>query len=239
MSPAYFEEEDPFADFVVHEVAHIFHNGKRRKAGLRETRRREWSLDIEFRKRETFAYACEAYACVLRHARKRAERGALAAECLRAEQNGELETAAEGLGLLIDLMREIDQCRDDILFFADEAGSWQVGVLWDRVLPALFWSLSPTTEAYEWAETVFDALNNYISARVDSTLSLPRAGRCHINLPPCVSLRGREAVVCQRTCRSPSAASSRESRRRMSTEVARLLAALSLAGCSTISPAWS
>lgn len=80
VSPAYFEEEDPFADFVVHEVAHIFHNCKRRNAGLRETRRREWLLDIEFRKRETFAYACEAYACMLRRAKKPAERVAIAAE---------------------------------------------------------------------------------------------------------------------------------------------------------------
>lgn len=80
VSPAYFEEEDPFADFVVHEVAHIFHNCKRRNAGLRETRRREWLLDIEFRKRETFAYACEAYACVLRQAKKPAQRVELAAQ---------------------------------------------------------------------------------------------------------------------------------------------------------------
>lgn len=80
VSPAYFEEEDPYADFVVHEVAHIFHNCKRRNAGLRETRRREWLLDIEYRKRETFAYACEAYACVLRRAKKPAERVALAVE---------------------------------------------------------------------------------------------------------------------------------------------------------------
>ena len=67
---------------MVHEVAHIFHNCKRRNAGLPETRRKEWLLDIEFRKRETLA------------------------------------------GLLIDLRREIDECRDNIVFFADEAGSW-------------------------------------------------------------------------------------------------------------------
>lgn len=80
VSPAYFTEDDPFADFVVHEVAHIFHNCKRGKAGLRETSRREWLLDIEFRKRETFAYACEAYACTLRRARKPTERVAVASE---------------------------------------------------------------------------------------------------------------------------------------------------------------
>ena len=80
VSPAYFEEDEPFADFVVHEVAHIFHNVKRRTAGLRELRGREWLLDIEFRMRETFAYACEAYAWVLERAKRPAERVALAAE---------------------------------------------------------------------------------------------------------------------------------------------------------------
>jgi len=79
VSPAYFDEDDPFADFVVHEVAHIFHNCKRRSAGLRDSRRKEWLLDIEFRQRETFAYACEAYACVQKRAKSPAERIALAA----------------------------------------------------------------------------------------------------------------------------------------------------------------
>jgi hypothetical protein len=77
---AYFEEEDPFADFVVHEVAHIFHNCRRLVAGLVETRRREWLLDIAFRKRETFAYACEAYARILERANTRSARAVLAGE---------------------------------------------------------------------------------------------------------------------------------------------------------------
>ena len=57
VSPEYFAEDDPFADFVVHEVAHIFHNCKRATIGLRETRAKVWLLDIEYRKRETFAYS--------------------------------------------------------------------------------------------------------------------------------------------------------------------------------------
>lgn len=103
-----------------------------------------------------------------------AEHSRLVDACLRAEQNGELETAAEGLGLLVDLMREIDRCERDVVFFADEAGSWQVGVLWDRVLPAWFRSLSPTTEAYEWAETVVDALNDFASYQMDEILKPAR-----------------------------------------------------------------
>ncbi|WP_288830904.1 hypothetical protein [uncultured Paraburkholderia sp.] len=61
VSMVYFEETDPFADFVVHEAAHVFHNCKRSSVGLDESRRREYLLNIECAKRETFAYSCEAY----------------------------------------------------------------------------------------------------------------------------------------------------------------------------------
>ena len=60
LTPEYFTETDPFADFVVHEVAHIFHNCKRGTLGLKQTRTREWLLDIEFSERETFAYSCRS-----------------------------------------------------------------------------------------------------------------------------------------------------------------------------------
>jgi hypothetical protein len=61
LSAEYFGAPGRFDDFLVHEAAHIFHNCKRRTIGLRETHRREWLLEIEFAKRETFAYACETY----------------------------------------------------------------------------------------------------------------------------------------------------------------------------------
>ena len=65
VSVGYFHRVGRFEDFVVHEMAHTFHNCKRATAGLRETRRREWLLDIDYRKRETFAYACEVYSRIL------------------------------------------------------------------------------------------------------------------------------------------------------------------------------
>ena len=65
VSMHYFTDEDPFADYVTHEVAHIFHNCKRETVGLPITRSKEWLLDIRFSKRETFAYACEAYGRML------------------------------------------------------------------------------------------------------------------------------------------------------------------------------
>lgn len=65
VSVDYFRDQDPFADFLVHEAAHIFHNCKRATVGLPETRRREWLLDVDYGMRETFAYACEAYSRIL------------------------------------------------------------------------------------------------------------------------------------------------------------------------------
>lgn len=83
VSPAYFSAHGPFEDFVVHEAAHIFHNCKRATVGLRETRTREWLLDIDFRKRETFAYSCEAYSRIVAAAESPAERRAAAEEFAR------------------------------------------------------------------------------------------------------------------------------------------------------------
>jgi hypothetical protein len=83
VSPGYFGNNGAFEDFVVHEAAHIFHNCKRATVGLPETRTREWLLDIDFRKRETFAYSCEAYACIFDSAASPTERRTLADEFAR------------------------------------------------------------------------------------------------------------------------------------------------------------
>src|SRR5258708_2349600 len=80
VSVEYFTAGGRFADFVVHETAHVFHNCKRRTIGLRSTLRREWILDIDFAKRETFAYACEAYSRILELSNRPAERRALRLE---------------------------------------------------------------------------------------------------------------------------------------------------------------
>jgi hypothetical protein len=83
VSTDYFQPDgDRFADFILHETAHILHNCKRHTAGLPERRRREWLLDIDFHKRETFAYACEAYCRILELGRRPADRRVLLRELL-------------------------------------------------------------------------------------------------------------------------------------------------------------
>ena len=55
------DAESKFADYVVHEAAHIFHNARRRDADLIDKNENDWLLPIDYSKRETFAYSCEAY----------------------------------------------------------------------------------------------------------------------------------------------------------------------------------
>jgi len=102
VSPEYFlSQDEPFDDFVVHEAAHIFHNCKRAAVGLRETRRKEWLLDIEYRKRETFAYSCEAYARVIERGKNPVERRAVAEQYARtAHVSDERVDAAEVAGII-------------------------------------------------------------------------------------------------------------------------------------------
>jgi len=109
VSPQYFAEADPFADFIVHEVAHIFHNCKRATIGLSETRRKQWLLDIDYLKRETFAYACEAYARVIERGKRPAQRLALAEEYGSAERISDERVAA---GEVASIVRQAAAARN-------------------------------------------------------------------------------------------------------------------------------
>lgn len=109
VSLTYFTEANRFADFLVHEAAHVFHNCKRRTIGLPEMRYREWLLDIEFRKRETFAYACEVYSRVLELAPKVKDRPGLVEECAANFTPGDERVDRDELA---DILREAARARN-------------------------------------------------------------------------------------------------------------------------------
>jgi hypothetical protein len=62
--PAY-ETADAYSDVVVHEAAHLLHYLKPEHFGLHLKRGQERFVDVEFRHRELFAFACEAYSRVV------------------------------------------------------------------------------------------------------------------------------------------------------------------------------
>jgi hypothetical protein len=109
VSMDYFARRPGLEDFVLHEVAHVFHNCRRRTIGLAETRTREWLLDIEYRKRELFAYACEAYGCILEKESTPAARRALLDEVQAGPMpNDERVDAVE----YVDVLREAVDARN-------------------------------------------------------------------------------------------------------------------------------
>jgi hypothetical protein len=50
---------------------------------------------------------------------------------------------------------------DDVILFADEGGSWQVGVDWERVLPAWMKVLSATADPEEYVQRIMWVLEHH------------------------------------------------------------------------------
>lgn len=121
VSMAYFRDGDPFADWVVHEAAHVFHNWKRSRAGLPHTHTREFLLEIAFAKREVFAYACEAYARILERAQSPDDRHRLHAEYAKKwvpeaeglDQAELVDVLAEAVGARNGWKRILGRCSSD------------------------------------------------------------------------------------------------------------------------------
>lgn len=78
--------------------------------------------------------------------------------CIEQCKLSEYAQAQKAFELLFDLLNEIDKGDDTIVFFADEAGAWQVGVNWTEVLPCYFTALAqvakPTTYAQKVSQTI-------------------------------------------------------------------------------------
>ena len=80
---------------------------------------------------------------------------------LRAAAKKQPTQVREAFELLLDLLRKIDDDTDGIIFFADEAGSWQVGVDWRDVFPAYFRCLAAAASGDEFAREVNRAVSDF------------------------------------------------------------------------------
>ena len=88
-------------------------------------------------------------------------------QCIKECEAGEYFQAHPAFEILIELLDEVDECRDDIIFFADEGGSWQVGVSWEHVLPAYFTALAEVVEPDVYAESVVKVVKKHADYRSD------------------------------------------------------------------------
>lgn len=92
---------------------------------------------------------------------------------LNAKESNPAEVC-EAMDVLFGLLTHIDKCQDDVIFFADEGGSWQVGVDWARVLPVWFEVLSATAEPEEYAERITALLSCHYRYGRDKMLEIAR-----------------------------------------------------------------
>lgn len=85
----------------------------------------------------------------------------LARRCVRAAATGPRSPVREAFELLFALLRRIDEGEDDVIFFADEGGSWQVGVDWHEVLPAYFVCLAESATPVDYAREVDRVIKDF------------------------------------------------------------------------------
>lgn len=90
-----------------------------------------------------------------------AEFDRLVRQCIRAAKTGPRPVTRQAFELLFDMLAEIDQGNDDIIFFADEGGSWDIGVNWRAVLPAYFRCLAEAAAAVEFAQRVDKVITRF------------------------------------------------------------------------------
>ncbi len=101
-----------------------------------------------------------------------AEHGRLMDRCIQESTSGEPDQIRQAFELLFNLLDEIDECRDDIIFFADEAGAWQVGVEWDEVLPGYFTVLAAVAQPKEYAECTLKLVKSHADYNSDQYLKI-------------------------------------------------------------------
>ena len=94
--------------------------------------------------------------------------------CLVEVKKSNPAEVREAMDTLFGLLNHIDKGHDDVIFFADEGGSWQVGVDWAMVLPVWFKVLSATAEPKEYAERITALLSCHYSYGRDKMLAVAR-----------------------------------------------------------------
>lgn len=94
--------------------------------------------------------------------------------CVAEEKRGIPGDIRGAFDILFGLLDYIDECNDDVIFFADEGGSWQVGVDWERVLPPWFRVLSATAAPGEYAERIAALLERHYNYGRDKMLAVAR-----------------------------------------------------------------
>jgi DNA-binding PadR family transcriptional regulator len=92
--------------------------------------------------------------------------------CVQATGKGKPAETQEAFKVIFALLRHIDEGHDNVIFFADEGGSWQVGVDWQKVLSAWFTCLSATAEPDVYSLRIVDVVDRFVKYDRDKYLAI-------------------------------------------------------------------
>ena len=81
--------------------------------------------------------------------------------CVAEAARGPVTETRQAFDTLFALLRRLDEGHDDVVFFADEGGSWQVGIDWRKVFPAWFRCLSRSAEPEDFANAVVTTVDAF------------------------------------------------------------------------------
>src|SRR5712671_4506647 len=94
--------------------------------------------------------------------------------CVTQAKTGEPAEVCQGFGIIFGLLDRIDEGHDAIIFFADEAGAWQVDVPWETVLPPWFRVLSAMAGSEEYGPRIVGLLTHHHGQGSARMLALAR-----------------------------------------------------------------
>jgi hypothetical protein len=94
--------------------------------------------------------------------------------CVAHGKKGHPFEVRRAFDIIFGLLDRIDECLDDVIFFADEAGSWQVGIEWEKALPAWFRALSTTAAPEEYAGRITALLKHHYAYGSAKMLAIAR-----------------------------------------------------------------
>jgi hypothetical protein len=94
--------------------------------------------------------------------------------CVEHSGKGHHAEVRTAMDLLFELLEQLDRGDDEIVFFADEGGSWQVGINNGKVLPAYFISLAAVAEPETYAARVAEIIDEHASYEAEKFLKVAR-----------------------------------------------------------------
>jgi hypothetical protein len=94
--------------------------------------------------------------------------------CTKQAAKHNAAEVCQAFEIVFGLLDHIDECEDDVVFFADEGGSWQMDIDWEKVLPAWFSVLSASVEPAEYARRIDAILNRHYADGRAKMLSVAR-----------------------------------------------------------------